>query len=331
MQAGGVAEFSPGNGAAPSGIAPALAGLRREARELWVTTNVPRIPWHPTALDFLRDHVATNSPVVLVDAPVPRWATDIDALQRAAPDAVLDVSWTPDGLGDSILNGRLFVRPHQRRQSLPSFLRALCAKNHAAALGDGDDEPRICGGVPYYSAQNDCLRRELPGLACDDLPDMLWAREAFGCDVDALNLWVGDGRSTTTMHKDHYENCYLVACGEKRFTLRPPVDLPLLHERRYAAATYQPVGVGGSLVSVVDEPPASVAWVTAAGGGAGEDGVGDIYVTLRAGEMLYLPSLWYHAVEQRGVTIALNWWYDMNMNAPAFLYYSFLRRLSGLS
>uniref|UniRef100_A0A7S2U1H9 JmjC domain-containing protein n=1 Tax=Lotharella oceanica TaxID=641309 RepID=A0A7S2U1H9_9EUKA len=30
------------------------------------------------------------------------------------------------------------------------------------------------------------------------------------------------------------------------------------------------------------------------------------------GEVLYLPSLWFHQVSQRGVTIAVNYWFDMH-------------------
>ena len=28
----------------------------------------------------------------------------------------------------------------------------------------------------------------------------------------------------------------------------------------------------------------------------------------------YLPSLWYHKVEQRGLTVAVNFWHDMDFD-----------------
>ena len=44
------------------------------------------------------------------------------------------------------------------------------------------------------------------------------------------------------------------------------------------------------------------------------NGVPPITATVRAGELLYLPALWWHAVSQRGAaggsTIAVNLWYD---------------------
>ena len=35
-------------------------------------------------------------------------------------------------------------------------------------------------------------------------------------------------------------------------------------------------------------------------------------VEVRAGETLYLPSMWFHRVRQRGFTVAVNHWYDMH-------------------
>jgi peptidyl-lysine (3S)-dioxygenase / protease len=267
----------------------ALQRLRDEARELWVAGQVPRTSWHPTALSFLRDYVSVNQPVILTGVPVPAWATGEDAILRAAGGEEIDVNWTADGSGDAV-HGSMFVKPHRRRQTMASFLAALRG-------GRGD----VCG-VPYYSAQDDCLRRQLPGLAARDLPDLSFASDAFGVPAEAVNLWIGDARSTTSLHKDHYENCFLVACGEKQFTLRPPVDVPLLCEGVYRAATYAPSGPGGALVAVPDEPAASVPWVTAP-----DDPRGEIVATLRPGEMLYLPSLWYHSVQQRGFTVGLKY------------------------
>jgi len=44
------------------------------------------------------------------------------------------------------------------------------------------------------------------------------------------------------------------------------------------------------------------------------NGVPPITATVRAGVLLYLPALWWHAVSQRGgaggSTIAVNLWYD---------------------
>ena len=37
----------------------------------------------------------------------------------------------------------------------------------------------------------------------------------FGGLPEATNLWIGDERSVTSFHHDHYENMYAVLCGTK--------------------------------------------------------------------------------------------------------------------
>ncbi|KAJ3090121.1 JmjC domain-containing protein 7 [Physocladia obscura] len=52
-------------------------------------------------------------------------------------------------------------------------------------------------------------------------------------------------------------------------------------------------------------------------------------VTLMAGDMLYLPALWSHKVEQgRGITVAINYWYDMKFGTPVFLMHQLLRGIA---
>ncbi|XP_066929748.1 bifunctional peptidase and (3S)-lysyl hydroxylase Jmjd7-like [Clytia hemisphaerica] len=52
-----------------------------------------------------------------------------------------------------------------------------------------------------------------------------------------------------------------------------------------------------------------------------------LVVTLQAGDVLYLPSLWFHHVQQTNSTIAVNFWYDMNYDAK-YVYFKFLEKLS---
>ena len=54
-----------------------------------------------------------------------------------------------------------------------------------------------------------------------------------------------------------------------------------------------------------------------------------VVATVEKGECLYLPSLWFHHVQQRGLTIAVNYWYDMIFDFK-FSFYNFVRTNSGL-
>jgi oxalate decarboxylase/phosphoglucose isomerase-like protein (cupin superfamily) len=51
-------------------------------------------------------------------------------------------------------------------------------------------------------------------------------------------------------------------------------------------------------------------------------------VTVRAGQVLYLPSLWFHQVSQAGpITIAVNFWHEMNFLSHHFAMYSCMASL----
>lgn len=40
-------------------------------------------------------------------------------------------------------------------------------------------------------------------------------KQVFGGKPEAINLWIGDERSVTSFHKDHFENMYGVIRGTK--------------------------------------------------------------------------------------------------------------------
>jgi oxalate decarboxylase/phosphoglucose isomerase-like protein (cupin superfamily) len=54
-----------------------------------------------------------------------------------------------------------------------------------------------------------------------------------------------------------------------------------------------------------------------------------IFVAVEAGDVLYLPSLWFHCVAQEGddagKAIAVNYWYDMKYDVK-YAYYNFMRQ-----
>lgn len=58
-----------------------------------------------------------------------------------------------------------------------------------------------------------------------------------------------------------------------------------------------------------------------------------IKVEVKAGEMLYLPALWYHQVAQRadedeGVCVAVNYWYDMDFSGPFVSMVNYVRDMT---
>lgn len=91
---------------------------------------------------------------------------------------------------------------------------------------------KIAEEVLYLQSQNDNLHGELDCLLDDATEDIDFASQVFKCKPDATNVWIGDERSVTSLHKDPYENLYLVVHGTKTFDLLPPTEYFCLHGER---------------------------------------------------------------------------------------------------
>ena len=191
-------------------------------------------------------------------------------------DIMLTCDVTPDGHGDCVrsvvsldLNHSgepvgMFVKPEERRMTLKQFRDELrmgreewskrnnCNCNEDERANDQRDLATFGTKrntnttrkrpVIYYSRQNDCLRTELKSLFDASIfpSGFQFAEKAFATGPpDAVNLWIGDQRAVSSMHKDHYENLFYCLSGEKVFTLCPPADIPFLHEGEFMNGTFK--------------------------------------------------------------------------------------------
>lgn len=293
----------------------------------------------------------------------------------------LTVDVTPDGHGDCVrtvdIEGsgprRMFVTPQQRIMSIDEFRsklrssRVSCSNTDNKPLDRDEDGREILTLVDndslrkgseeetlddscvfYYSRQMDCLRTELKSFFDQRIfpKSIPFAEEAFGTGgPDAVNLWIGDDRATSSMHKDHYENLFYVLSGEKVFTLCPPASAPFLSQGEFDSGSFSQQK-NGKWVVVPDyndddkQTPSRVKWVEADVEElltSGETRVrqrhplvhlaNPIQVHVKQGELLYLPSLWFHRVTQTCETVGINYWYDMKFDTPLWCYFNFLQQL----
>ncbi|XP_065834269.1 bifunctional peptidase and (3S)-lysyl hydroxylase Jmjd7-like [Oscarella lobularis] len=291
--------------------------LAQEARELYLPTVVPVIDAPPTPLAFYREWIAPNKPVLVRNAfnhwpALSRWS--IDSLRARIGEKIVTVAVTPTGYADAIAKNR-FVMPEERRMRFAHFLDILA-------------DPTLDDGIFYVQKQNSNLTDEFRDIFADVDAEIDWASIALGRRPDAVNFWMGDGRAVTSMHKDHYENLYCVVAGEKTFVLHPPTDAPFIPYKYYKPGVYKKCGDGFEIVDCVDET--DVPWICV---DPLRDNSESIYgkarpitCTVKAGEMLYLPSLWFHHVRQSHGSIAVNYWYDMEYDIK-FAYFEFLSKL----
>jgi jumonji domain-containing protein 7 len=204
--------------------------------------------------------------------------------------------------------------------------------------------------VVYYSKQCDCLRTEMKELFLTNIfPESFpFAEEAFGTGPpDAVNIWIGNEHSVSSTHKDFYDNLYYVCHGQKEFVLNPPADHVFLHEREFPCGTFTPVEAeanhGFEWAVTLDQDdrgsdsPEEVRtkWIEPDITKDNSDKKFPLLskshpmkVLVSEGEMLYIPSLWYHRVTQTCETVAVNYWYDMKFDSPHWCYFNFLQQLS---
>ena len=217
------------------------------------------------------------------------------------------------------------------------------ASSHAdgdASLQPSSSRNSACG-VPYLSAQDDNLRRELPGLLAalggDASVDV--ASTALGGAVDAVNLWVGGPGSVSSMHKDPYDNLMTVVRGVKRFCILPPADVLWTYERPLPSARYRHDAALCGDGSCSSSPQPRCWLLEPEAGGAGQcvpwcevdperpdlarfplfANATPRIVDVRAGETLFLPALWLHQVSHpEGLTVAVNSWRDVDYCGAAW-------------
>jgi peptidyl-lysine (3S)-dioxygenase / protease len=322
--------------------------LGEDTKDFWVQSSVPTLK-RPTALEFMREAVAPYHPA-LIQSAVDHWpARQKWSLEYLAERCVgqYPVNVTPNGLADCVTDhgdGEYFYYPAEVTMSMKAF---------AAMIAD----PQSDDAVPYLSQQNNNLPTHFPELLEDIEPSLPLGEEAFGAPPEAVNLWIGDERSVSSLHKDHFENLYVVLSGEKLFTLFPPTDIAFLGETIYPTKTYRHTrpgagegagegeGAGGGHSEAVvrpkktdlsrtsnDCPSAELPWIaidpesaTALQTLPSLGCASPLRVRVRAGEALYLPSMWYHRVTQSGPTIAVNYWYPQAFNFR-YVFYQLTRR-----
>ncbi|EFJ41711.1 hypothetical protein VOLCADRAFT_107592 [Volvox carteri f. nagariensis] len=245
-------DATPPAAAVAAPIVPASQILRllqqasREVRDLDLGRSVDRVDLLDlTPLRFATEYVQRNKPVVITGAiscwPAMTLWGERYLESHPAGETVVTVDVTPNGRGDAITTvtdpatgelRRWFVTPHQRRMTLRQFFHLM---RH----------------------QNSNLSEELGLLLGDIGPGIPWAEEVFGGPPEATNIWIGDGRSATSFHKDHYDNLYAVIRGTKLFTLLPPCDVYRMYLTRCPAAVYMPrcdVPPGGMYGEVSPQP-----------------------------------------------------------------------------
>ncbi|KNZ79808.1 JmjC domain-containing protein E [Termitomyces sp. J132] len=301
--------------------------------------NIEILENPPSSLEFSR-LVHISRPVVIKGLKVPAstlWSDEYLIDRMGARQ--ISIAVTPNGLADAVTVGPddqfFFVEPLLDKMTMAEFLSNISTnlmsnnedicylQSQNGNLYSGDD---FAGqGIQSFS-EFEPLRSDVPS-------EIAFCTEALGRSPDAVNLWIGDGRSVTSIHSDPYENIYTVLRGAKHFTLLPPTEGWCLNECRFPHASYQRCSKTGKLFVQPSEGVDNIRWSSVSSPhitGALPQEAHPIHITLGPGDTLYLPAGWWHHVRQLpgATTIALNWWYDMEMRGMSWVMLSFLRGIN---
>jgi peptidyl-lysine (3S)-dioxygenase / protease len=276
-----------------------------------------------STIKFHQQYISQNKPCVIKNA-IHHWKAmkkwNYEYLKEKINEKVI-VDVTPNGYADALVEHQkkiYFTQPAKVEIEFKDFLEKLNTKN-----------------VYYLQHQNDNFRSNSFKKLFDDIEIPSWSNECFQNVPDAVNIWIGENRSVTSLHKDHYENIYAVIRGQKKFTLYPPTNYPLMYERKYPQAEYEMEGDDFHIK--VSKDDGEIPWISVDPNNPDFEKFPNFefatpyVVTLNTGDLLYLPSLWFHQVEQKvdknGEMIAVNFWYDMEYG-PLYNYYKFIEKLN---
>ncbi|KAF5585211.1 phospholipase [Fusarium pseudoanthophilum] len=303
------------------------------------SNSIDELHDEPSPLEFMR-YVARNTPFV-IRGGASSWKACQDwnsaYLLSVMKGQNVNVAVTPYGLvpsvryehskepfADSDSNADMptvrpgeeslvFAKPHYEDQPFEELLE------YVARQGADPDFPRDAE-VRYAQTQNDNLREEYITLFSDVQKDIPFARIALDKSPDAVNLWIGNSKSVTAMHKDNYENIYVQILGRKHFVLLPSLCHPCVNEQPLKPATY--TRKENSMELKMDPDDETVPFAIWDPDKPEHNATKfshlarPLRVTLNPGDMLYLPAMWYHKVlqscaeEDEGFVLAVNYWYQ---------------------
>ncbi|KAI9466852.1 cupin-like domain-containing protein [Lactarius psammicola] len=276
-----------------------------------------------------------SRPVLIKGYKIPnlqRWSNKY--LVDTMGDSLLSVAVTPNGYADAVTrssDGRwYFVEPYYEKMTMRSLLSKLVpsTSNVEDVCYLQSQNGNLFPGS-YFTSGDTESGCELVNLRGDVPAEIPWCSEALGRCPDAVNLWIGDSRSVTSIHSDPYENIYHVARGCKTFLLLPPTEGWCLKERMFPHATYQRATEDSPLLlKPSPSTTPAVRWSSIQHLEQPEslpETAHPLIIDVKAGETLYLPAGWWHYVRQTGLSIALNWCYDIEPRGSAWVWLRLLR------
>ncbi|CAD7699091.1 unnamed protein product [Ostreobium quekettii] len=243
---------------------------------------------------FTEDYVLKNLPLIVRDA--------------ARPDGGWPCveKWSSRYLKEHVGHANIRVRAKPQQDGMFGDVGRLgegCIHLYDfEEVNFGDFLESLDASSPAYYGARLQVQEDLPELV-PDMPnfyELPW-REAFGVPYKGgIIAYFGSGKQSTPLHYDPLENLIFMVQGSKTFLLFHPSDSANLYPSTTNVGTHYSLVPSHRLLS--DQ--------TDAEGFELVQNARCLRVTLRQGDMLYLPICWWHAVQGcEGSNVSLHYWF----------------------
>ena len=158
---------------------------------------------------------------------------------------------------------------------------------------DGLERGAVSG---RYLSQIDVMRW-LPELYAElPVPPGLPGRKSGQPPIRPF-LWLGGGDDRTPLHFDYEHNLVLQVWGSKHVQLVAPELIRRL----------RPFGIAS--------PASHISRINLSSDPSALDDIPTLEGVLEAGDLLYLPPFWWHAVRSLEASLSLNWWWNTGLTS----------------
>jgi hypothetical protein len=272
-------------------------------RDLFKLGEVRRVDWKDPKEPFAQRVIARNKPVVLQSGTqvhrdwkaLGKWNRDY-LLKKLGPKSVMGgiyhstiptIYLYRDGADSKTYDQTYGQRPYE--------VVELTVKQ----LFEKSLKPDTYGYY-YYSQSVKHLGPAAQDLLTDLRPTNILSPDPTKDLPQKVQFWYGSKGVTTQMHYDLSYNFFVQITGTKTFLLLPPEN----HKNIYMFPRVHPHHrrSQANLTAIDLEVFPKFAEVT-----------GALEVTLKAGDMLYLPPLWFHHVINNDAGFSVNVWTDYTL------------------
>eukprot|EP01130_Rhizamoeba_saxonica_P018906 TRINITY_DN9638_c0_g1_i1.p1 TRINITY_DN9638_c0_g1~~TRINITY_DN9638_c0_g1_i1.p1 ORF type:complete len:372 (+),score=42.55 TRINITY_DN9638_c0_g1_i1:1-1116(+) len=244
--------------------------------------NLKKVPYKSTiTLNQLHRYYKSNGIPVILSGIIPTYPAY----------HTWNLSYFSDMFGDETIKVNWGNVENDNR----TYFEHMTADEYFTIIESYNENPGFFESVPYWAEGGDFLFESYPELM-DDLDDLFPFYDSdikeFDFYDNYVQLWVGPAGTITGLHQDQDPlNFLLQIRGEKRVTIYSPYD----EDNLYISSKYEP----GSILSQIDPKKPDLNKFPKLANAK------PLTVVLKAGEMMFIPSGWFHTVEALTASISI--------------------------